>query len=62
MREEKDKKQVAIVGHSHYFTYLTASEWNLNSEGQIDKSKGPKQSIFLKNCEFVEFDQFLPTF
>lgn len=59
-QEQKDSKQIAIVGHSHYFTYLTASQWNINSEGKIDSTKGPKKSIFLNNCEFVEFDRFLP--
>ena len=51
--------QVALVGHSHYFTYLTCTEWNRNELGQEDFLLGPKKSIFLNNCEFLPFDDFL---
>ena len=55
-----DESQIAVVGHSHFFTYLTATEWYLNDDGSRDQSKGPKQSVFMNNCEFVALDGFLP--
>lgn len=45
--------QVAVVGHSHYFTYLTATEWFELEDGSVDRSQGPKSSHHLHNCEFA---------
>ena len=32
------KNQIAFVGHSHFFTYMTGSSWHKDSEGNIDET------------------------
>ena len=55
-------EQVAIVGHSMYFSYMTATEWPLLEEGDsasFDYTKAPTKYRFLSNCEFYPFDSHL---
>lgn len=53
-------EQVAIVGHSMYFSYMTATEWPLlEDESAFDYTKAPTKYRFLNNCEFYPFDSHL---
>ena len=53
-------EQVAIVGHSMYFSYMTATEWPLkDDESSFDYTKPPTKYRFLNNCEFYPFDSHL---
>ncbi len=51
--------QVAVVGHSMYFTYMTATEWHTKADGSADYSQAPSKSRFLSNCEFYPYDSHL---
>lgn len=65
-----DASQVAVVGHSQYFSYLTATRWPLlesieeDSEGPCgpigyDYTQAPLEYRFLSNCEFYPLDRHL---
>jgi hypothetical protein len=55
--------QVAIVGHSMYFSYLTATEWpTVLGCDEFDFTKAPTKFRFLANCEFYPFDSHMNLF
>lgn len=68
----QDESQVAVVGHSQHFSYLTATRWPLldssfeeESEGPCagpigyDYTQAPIDYKFLSNCEFYPLDRHL---
>jgi len=56
---KKEEGQVVVVGHSTYFTYLTATKWPIKEEGSFDYYQQPTEYRFLANCEVYPFDRHL---
>ena len=57
---ENHERPVAIVGHSLFFKYLTASDYSIDEEtGLVDYTQEPGESIFLNNCEFLSIDNYI---
>lgn len=66
------QEQICVVGHSQFFSHLTATEWPVlptpftDGEGKLardsqlyDYSQAPTKFKWLQNCEFYSFDKYM---
>eukprot|EP00347_Sterkiella_histriomuscorum_P008388 403345286 len=61
----KSAGQICIVGHSQFFSHLTATEWpkkqleEMPEDFRFDHSQHPIKFKWLQNCEFYPIDKYL---